>query len=309
MSRRASLTSLQSLRRRKFALPQHLNGSLDVGKTVSAKGGTNPISKLVSVSSPPRGGFVRNHYAKTVEGSCLAGSRESKCSFDSDLVVVLDMDECLIHSQFLKSDNNYRQHEDGRPGSTAFDHDDEPEAMLSSFCESFRVSLSDGDLVHVNKRPGLDHFLKEITSRYETYIFTAAMQIYAGPVLDLLDQDRNMFQQRFYREHCTFDPSLGVYVKNLEAAFLARTEKGNKLSDFNERRVVLIDNNPYSFLANPTNGILVSSFYDDPKDCTLDAVFELLQELDEIDDVRPFLDAKFGLKDALDEIQTSQRWR
>ena len=69
-----------------------------------------------------------------------------------------------------------------------------------------------------------------------------------------------------------------------------------------ERRVVLVDNNPLSFLPNPSNGILVSSFYDDPKDDTLEAVMELLHELDGSDDVRPILDDKFGLKDALEDV-------
>ena len=68
------------------------------------------------------------------------------------------------------------------------------------------------------------------------------------------------------------------------------------------RRVVLVDNNPLSFLPNPSNGILVSSFYDDPKDDTLEAVMELLHELDESDDVRPILDGRFGLRDVLDDV-------
>lgn len=57
-----------------------------------------------------------------------------------------------------------------------------------------------------------------------------------------------------------------------------------------------------SFLANPEHGILVSSFYDDSRDTTLPAVLDLLHELDEHEDVRPVLDAKFGLKRALDDI-------
>lgn len=312
MSRRASLASLNSLRRRRFALPVSTNGYSNVLKTLIERNGPtgiNGISNLNKVGSPLQENFVRNHYAETIEGVSLDSETEGERSFDSDLVVVLDMDECLLHSQFLKAENEYRQYEDGRPGSRVFDHDDEPEAILSSLCESFRVSLPDGDMVHVNKRPGLDNFLKEITSRYETYIFTAAMQVYAAPVLDVLDQDRNMFQERFYREHCSFDPSLGVYVKSLEAAFQDRKQSRERIKDFNERRVVLIDNNPYSFLANPMNGILVSNFYDDPKDCTLDAVSELLQELEDIEDVRPVLDAKFGLKDALEEIKINQRWK
>lgn len=236
----------------------------------------------------------------------------------SDLVVVLDMDECIIHSQFLTSvrdsENKYRQYEYGRPPSQAFTHDDEPESIIPSSCESFRLCLSDGDHVHVNKRPNLDHFLKQVTSRYETYIFTAAMEVYAAPLLDRLDPDGNMFAGRFYREHCTFEKTLGVYVKDLNNIKLDRSrEEINSTNNlegmvtrFDDKRVVLVDNNPYSFLANPTNGILVSNFYDDAKDDTLQAVIELLSELDSVEDVRPVLDEKFGLQDALKEVTKIQ---
>ena len=81
-----------------------------------------------------------------------------------------------------------------------------------------------------------------------------------------------------------------------------RCKCNEDISICGERRVVLVDNNPLSFLPNPSNGILVSSFYDDPKDDTLEAVMELLHELDESDDVRPILDDRFGLKDALDDV-------
>ena len=139
-----------------------------------------------------------------------------------------------------------------------------------------------------------------------------------------------MFRGRFYRESCAYNPDLGVYAKDLCAVMHKRkmlintstnddecqTNNGKPYLDENnrlhcdERRVVLVDNNPLSFLPNPSNGILVSSFYDDPKDDTLEAVMELLNELDDSDDVRPILDEKFGLKDALrDVVKESSGWR
>lgn len=243
-------------------------------------------------------------------------SREHK----SDLIVVLDMDECLIHSQFLgnssgdvsASSDDYRQYEANRPY--------EPNNTTNTIrCESFRISLPDGDLVHVNKRPNLDTFLKDVTSKFETHIFTAAMEIYASPVLDVLDPHMNMLNSRFYRESCSLHEDLGVYVKDLKSILdhrevemiIPKEEdprgqreqlKKTYIKRLNEQRVVLVDNNPLSFLANPSNGILVSNFYDDPKDNTLPAVLDLLHTLDEIDDVRPHLDKMFGLKDALKDV-------
>lgn len=107
-----------------------------------------------------------SHQSNTIDAS-------SSNKYESDLVVVLDLDECLVHSQFLSSEIEYRQHED-RPQAQAFRNDDEPESIFASACESFCMSLPDGDLVHVNKRPHLDTFLQEVTSRYETHIFTVS---------------------------------------------------------------------------------------------------------------------------------------
>lgn len=215
----------------------------------------------------------------------------------SDLIVVLDMDECLIHSQFQSLvDEECRQQEHRPTSNNYFDRQDD-DVQDDHACESFRFSLPSGDLVHVNKRPNLDHFLRKITSKYETHVFTAAMEVYASPLLDVLDPKGDMFRERYYREHCTFDPSLGVYVKDLKKALTER----RGADGLNEGRVVLVDNNPMSFLANPMNGILVCNFYDDPKDDTLSALMDLLEELEKEKDVRPFLDQKFGLKDALCE--------
>jgi CTD small phosphatase-like protein 2 len=63
-----------------------------------------------------------------------------------------------------------------------------------------------------------------------------------------------------------------------------------------------VDNNPLSFLANPENGILVNNFYNDPDDTTLFAVLDLLDELDQAQDVRPLLEERFSLKQALEEV-------
>jgi TFIIF-interacting CTD phosphatase-like protein len=240
--------------------------------------------------------------------------------YDSDLIVVLDMDECLVHSQFLT--NN--------PGAKFYAHQlarnaSDTNGNSKGRVDSFRFHLPDGDLVQVNKRPFLEDFLQAVTDKYETHIYTAAMKVYAEPILDKLDPNRDRFAQRWYRESCDLDKNMGAYVKNLSSLPLKRESKKSGFSygeylrsasapldaqqqqHHHLRRVVLVDNNPLSFLANPTNGILVSSFYNDPADKTLPAVLDLLQELEPLDDVRPTLDARFGLKAALSEIQGNRR--
>lgn len=259
---------------------------------------SSTFPSLLSSRLSQRRGSIRQTFVSVNDNY----SYDDKENRDSDLIVVLDLDECLIHSQFLKSgpDEKYRQYEE-RPEAHAFNSNEEADSIIPSACESFRMSLPDGDLVHVNKRPNLDAFLKEITSKYETHIFTAAMEVYASPLLDILDPNQDMFQGRYYRDHCTFDPSLGVYVKDLKNAFRKKHLQEGSNKRLNEGRVVLVDNNPMSFLANPCNGVLVSNFYDDPKDDTLQLVLDLLEQLDNEPDVRPVLRKKFGLKDALRE--------
>merc|ERR1711862_388356 len=114
----------------------------------------------------------------------------------------------------------------------------------------------------------------------ETHIFTAAMPIYADPILNRLDPENTLLAGRWYRDSCVYDEtSVGrpAYVKNLKRIL----DNNNN----NLQRTVLVDNNPLSFLANPTNGILVSSFYNDPYDKTLPAVLEPLHRLDGLEDV------------------------
>ena len=69
---------------------------------------------------------------------------------------------------------------------------------------------------------------------------------------DQLDPTGAIFKKRFFRSSCKFIH--GHYLKDLSVL-------GKCLS-----RVCLVDNNPVSFIANPSNGIPVPSFYDDPKD-------------------------------------------
>lgn len=227
--------------------------------------------------------------ARPVLRPCLAmGPRHKQLSataifpeertYESDLVVVLDMDECLIHSQFLSSQSAAYAHQtkDGWTKDT------------DKQVETFQVRLPDGDLVQVNQRPHLHDFLDQVTDKFETHVFTAAMEIYAKPVLDTLDPSRTKFAKRWYRDSCV-QTKEGAFVKNLGVL------------QKNEARLVLVDNNPLSFLANPSNGILVKSFYNDAADKTLLSVMQLLDELDSQQDVRPMLDLRFGLKSALDE--------
>ncbi|CAI5734212.1 unnamed protein product [Peronospora destructor] len=192
------------------------------------------------------------------------------------IALVLDMDECLVHSKF-HNEVEYRQNE-YRP-----EH-------LEEYMDSFEIVMEDGERAVVNKRPGLDRFLEEAAKHYDVYVFTAGLEAYGKPILDVLDPKGNLFAGRFFRESCK--QRKGMFLKDLSVI------RGGDLS-----RVILVDNNPMSFLMQPSNGIPVPSFYDDTKDRTLESLSKVLASMQEVEDVRPRLHQLFRLADLLVEHQ------
>lgn len=296
-------TSTTSLRR----LPK-INNTNDLDNIFKINGIENNLKKNLIIGGSSSIMEDKSSSSSSSSSKYLLNGSNSSSKDKSDMIVVLDMDECLIHSQFLTLENEKYRQKENRPMNTTNTNTN----AKTDFCDSFCITLPESEseennhftkstktMVHVNKRPNLDFFLKKVTSKYQTYIFTAAMKIYANPVLNIILEEEYE-QNRFYRDSCIFDANLGAYVKDLNHVLKKQKLLNNHQSVLN--RAVLIDNNPLSFLANPSNGILVSSFYDDPNDDTLPAVWELLEELDALDDVRPALQHLFGLEDALNDI-------
>lgn len=88
----------------------------------------------------------------------------------------------------------------------------------------------------------------------------------------------------------------GAFLKDLSVLGLESTDMS---------RTVLVDNNPLSFICQPTNGILVASFYDDPNDTALASVMQLIRHLDHAGDVRPILKDMFRLDTLLGEYRSA----
>jgi CTD small phosphatase-like protein 2 len=196
---------------------------------------------------------------------------------DERIALVLDMDECLVHSKFYNEMVECRQAES------------RPEQLANDFDDTFEIEMEDGERAIVYKRPGLDRFLEEAAKHFDLYVFTAGLEAYGKPILDELDPKGNLFAGRFFRESCQMRK--GMFLKDLRVV-------RNDLS-----RVILVDNNPVSFLMQPSNGIPVPSFYDDANDRTLDSLTKVLMSLREAEDVRPRLHQLFRLADLLAEHQ------
>lgn len=159
--------------------------------------------------------------------------------------LVLDLDETLVHSSFRAV-----------PGA------------------DFVIPVQIEDVVHfvyVAKRPGVDEFLLEMAKHYEIVIYTASLNKYADPLLDLLDPHR-VIRTRLFRESCVYFE--GNYVKDLS------------LIDRDLSQSIIVDNSPNSYLFHPDNAIDCSSFIDDPADRELMQIGGFLKNIDNAEDVR-----------------------
>lgn len=137
--------------------------------------------------------------------------------------------------------------------------------------------------VTVFKRPGLHKFLNQIAEFADVVLFTAGLEDYARPLVDKIDVE-NQFCLRFYRPS-TVSTEFREHVKDL-------TCLSKDLC-----RVVLVDNNPFSFLLQPLNGLPCISFSaEHPHDeQLLEVILPLLKHLSLHKDVRPVLYEKFHM--------------
>lgn len=173
------------------------------------------------------------------------------------LTVVLDMDETLIHSEFIDVED--------------VDLWNERKSTADFFLEG--IEENRGIAVHV--RPGCTRFLEEVSNHYEPLIFTAANEDYASAVLNCIDP-RQTLRSKLFREH-TCECQGTMFVKDL--SMLGR----------DMRRTVLVDNNLLSMVASPRNSIPISDFYGDKSDNELSHLAEELRLISKLSDVRPFL--------------------
>jgi RNA polymerase II subunit A small phosphatase-like protein len=161
--------------------------------------------------------------------------------------LVLDLDETLVHSSFRLVPN-----------------------------VDFVIPVTVDSTVHsvyVAKRPYVDQFLKDMAEHYELVVYTASLNKYADPLLDLLDPHR-VIAHRLFREHCVYYE--GHYVKDL------------RLLNRPLSKTIIVDNSPNSYLFHPENAIDCTSFIDDRRDEELLIIADFLKGVKHVEDVRHF---------------------
>ena len=163
--------------------------------------------------------------------------------------LVLDLDETLVHSQFMS-------------------FSDPSDVVIQIELEN---EMHD---IHVMVRPGVKEFLEKMSKLYEIVIFTASVSKYADPLLNIIDK-KGYCPHRLFREHCSLINT--TFVKDLQR--LGRDIKN----------IIIVDNSPISYALHPENGLPILTWFEDKSDRELYKITTILQFLSTVPDVREFI--------------------
>jgi TFIIF-interacting CTD phosphatase-like protein len=191
----------------------------------------------------------------------------------SDLIVLMDIDLTMVKTSILPTYEKAQAFIEHLP------------------CDMLHHCQMIGDsFAVVQLRPGLPNFLKNLAFTCEVHIFTAGTQGYANSVASLLDPDNTVFPRdqiwsRTNGPYVRFEPDL--HWKNISQLPLRR--RGDL------RRVVLIDDNRDTMIANPGNVYLIPQFLGtNNDDQELEKAWRFMtQNLMDVGDVRPVLQHTF----------------
>jgi Dullard-like phosphatase family protein len=142
---------------------------------------------------------------------------------------------------------------------------------------------TESGIIPINIRPNLYEFLDFCALHFDLVIYTASCSDYADPILDYIEKNKKYFMKRFYREHCICYRNL--YLKDL--------------SIFNKplNQILIVDNCIFSFAYYLSNGVLITSFYNDVEDLDLLSLIEFFKSsILNTPDVRVELEATFEFK-------------
>ncbi|CAN4105665.1 unnamed protein product [Withania somnifera] len=160
--------------------------------------------------------------------------------------IFLDLDETLVHSN-------------PNPPPEKYDF------IVRPVIDGHRVEF------YVLKRPFLDELLEFLSEKFEVVVFTAGLREYASLVLDRIDR-KGLISHRLYRNSCKEVD--GKFVKDLSAT-------GRDI-----KKVLIVDDNPNSYLFQPENAIPIRPFTDDLADGELKKLIEFLGGCNEVEDMR-----------------------
>ena len=217
-------------------------------------------------------------------------------------ILLLDLDETLIHSDFFeeleenKIDSNkydaiisFYTSEDQNNNTNNNNNNDNITDNNTTDDESKDDSCEKVlNKVGIFIRPKVKEFLDEISKFFLIGVFTAAIPEYADAAINYLDPEEKYIKFKLYRNDCINIGDL-VRIKDLKI-----------FGEENLDKIVLLDNNIYSFSNQLSNGILINSFFNDENDDELSNVRKyLIDYIFPCDDVRKINEQFFGFETIL----------
>ncbi len=166
----------------------------------------------------------------------------------SDKLVVLDLDETLVHAA---------------------------DARLP-VKEDFQF-----DKYFVYKRPGLDIFLQRLSAHFRLGIWSSADDEYVKQIVDSITPADVAFEMVWGRSRCSFKRDFTYDVYYFEKRLDKLKKKGFRLE-----HILLVDDTPEKARNNYGNAIYLTPFTGDPEDDELEPLFTYLLTLKEVENVR-----------------------
>lgn len=187
----------------------------------------------------------------------VLNTRKSISNKSQKKTLVLDLDETLIHSSMTPFRNRT---------NIVLDIDLGPEKYT----------------IYSIIRPFVEEFLFEMSLYYEINLFTASLEQYSKPLLKFIDKNK-VIKHVYNREYCKYHE--GYFFKDLS------------IVNRDYKDLIIIDNNPASYLFNKENGIPIKSWFDDPNDNELIKLIPFMKFLGKVYDVRPFINLAVNRND------------
>jgi len=183
-----------------------------------------------------------------------------------DRLIVFDLDETLIHVQ--------------REGLDVAECDWVPDHNIDVVDED-----GEKDVAKFSIRPHYKRCLEFVNKYFEVAVFTAGHKWFANPIVDALDPKGIYIQHRYFRRSC-------VELERGEDRFFTKNLRMFRGVDIN--KVLIVDNNVYSFAPNFENGIPIIDFFGSKRDAELLKVIDYLDKLKDKQNLRAANEKNFG---------------
>ena len=179
--------------------------------------------------------------------------------------VILDLDDTLIHSFFIRSENQ-------------LEHLIESSEKKS--LDYFIIKIASEPFIYetffVIKRPGVDKFLKNLLRNFSVIIWSAGSHDYVHKI------SHHLFPHLDRQPKHIFS-SIHTHIKKIEEDSYEVIKELSKIPGITDSNAIIIDDRDDVMCRNPHQGIVIKDFSDPfamNLDSKLDEVFETLKSED-----------------------------